>query len=158
MKLVDLYEAMVDVLYHTTSSQTALDIVQHGEIKPRTRERADWELAICLTRNRLLHYNDGCVKFVIDRQALRANYKIKPFDYMHSAMSAQEIKTDHGDSTPGVHKEQEERVYKPIPINSRLIKEVQIYKNNIFNSDMQVLPKFIELVNKLGIPVRLMKD
>lgn len=155
MKLSDLYEAIVDVLYHTTSIQTAVEILRQGQIMPKTRERDEWEPAICLTRNRRLHYNDGCIKFVIDRRALGFKHKIKPFDYMHSAMTANEIETDYYDMTPGAHKEQEERVYKPIQTTPRLIKEIQIIKSNVFGSDKQFLPAFMELVNKLGITVTI---
>lgn len=149
--LLELYLASnFAPLYHGTTLENASKILHDGKITVSPNHKN-----LSLTRNPNLWFGrdkigGGQVQFVINQNALRSQYKIKPHSYY---------------DTRQVDNESEETVFKDIPITSKFVSKilistlvlVQINNPNAPNN-VRVYAKII--VNKIknlaegkGIPI-----
>jgi hypothetical protein len=132
-------------LYHSVpDGPTVMQILKSGFIKPQKPFDFDREMdrqrgvksvnRISLTRSQYLRfpYGHGVAQFVIDKNALRrAGYKVVPkvgamMDYKY---------------------ETEEQVYKPIPVKSPFVIEIQ------YDPNLKIPKSFLDRAKTMGIKV-----
>lgn len=87
IKYFDLNEGVNDTyLYHATSLFNAHGIVKYNLLKC-AKKNFHFEPAISFSRNRDFWYNvlENPIRFVVDRNLLRNNYRLKSFDFFGDA-------------------------------------------------------------------------
>lgn len=147
MKIYEIIQEGVNdqFLYHgVPDGRTMMQILKSGALKPQEAFDFDREMdlergaeprnRISLTRNQYLHfpYGDGVAQFVIDKNALRrAGYKVVP---TVGAMMHYKYET-------------EEQVYRPIPIRSPFVVEIQ------YDPDLKIPRGFFDNAKRLGVKV-----
>ena len=153
MRLTQLVERVQDdLLYHSTALSSAISLLTQRVIMPAGTSSG--KPAISFTRNIRYVYNDGSVRLVIDRAVLAHNHKIVPFDYIHSTMSPAEIADEYADMDAAELKEQEERVFQPVVVDNRMVKEIQVIRANLVQSDTPELQQLVALAKDLNIPIK----
>ena len=126
MKLIELLEFKTELtsnyapLYHGTTLENAFKIMKVGEIQPSKTYNN-----LSLTRDPDLWYGadkigNGLVQFVINQNALRQNYKIKPHSYFHRCQSGRDRKQEY-----------EETIPNSIPIIPKYVPKIVIIKEII---------------------------
>jgi hypothetical protein len=132
-------------LYHgVPDGRTMMQILKSGALEPQEAFEFDSDMdqdngeepldRISLTRNQYLHFpnGQGVAQFVIDKNALRKHgYKVVP---KVGAMM------NYKDET-------EEQVYKPIPIKSPFVVEIQ------YDPDLKIPSGFFDNAKAMGVKV-----
>ena len=155
----ELFEGRDAPLYHSTTSENAINILQNGKIKPTISlapgipmtnpskstvpigiDNMDSKPSVSLTRDKNQFGSYGNVQFVISQVKLSQTHKIYPYVLGND---------DEDDLITPSHKlrsEAEERVYKPIPISY-----IELIKIENYEVDANLL----RLIKKMNFPMKL---
>lgn len=125
-QIVDLMEGIrPQYFYHGTSFKNLASIVNDGFIYPNEpnwdADKKDGRDYISLTRD--VSFGKGYdVNITVDPFFLKHTIKTQPFDFF-------------GDTEDSRRKEREERVFQPIPVNSKIIKRIDMYVGTYETTD-----------------------
>jgi hypothetical protein len=157
-----LNEGSSDTLYHFTSAQNLLNILNSDELSLTSTvgSKSDHNVNknkffyLSTTRSKSSGYKRGDTKIVLDGRKLKYNNKIIPVDYWQSSKNRADWDTDNAYIDSLKSSEQEDRIIsdKPvIPNASSYILAIHIYINYV----NETLKNIIELCESKNIKIYL---
>lgn len=152
MKFRDVLEMLneykqVGMLYHYTSLEFLLSILNDNEMKSFNRVKNKFVISFTRDKNWYYRYKTGPVRITINGNKLSNNYKIQPYHDL-SYFNSKSATTEND--------EMEEMVYTKEIINiTDYIIEIIIIKNNIDPEDKEYYAKVINKLKLLNINFKI---